>query len=99
MDDTPSVDLTERIRWEIPVVGYSASAVEPNPFLLTGDLSVVTVTATDTGTAFEWAQYFDSADVAAAVRSFDQGLVDMAERLIARFGGELSEQWAQGSAG
>lgn len=99
VDDTPSVDLTERIRWEIPVVGYSASVVEPNPFLLTGDLSVVTVTATDTGTAFEWAQYFDSADVAAAVRSFDQGLVDMAERLIARFGGELSEQWAQGSAG
>ena len=97
LDDTPAIDLTERIRWEIPRVGYSASAVEPNPFLLTDDLSVVTVSPTDTGTAFGWAQYFHSAGLDAAVQSFDQGLADMAERLIAKFGGDLSEHWAQES--
>src|SRR5262245_47169099 len=55
-DETASVDLTEWIRWHIPQVGYSASAVEPNPFQLTDDLSVVTVTATDAGTVFDWVQ-------------------------------------------
>jgi polyketide cyclase/dehydrase/lipid transport protein len=94
-DATPSMDLTERIRWYIPRVGYSASATEPNPFQLTNDLSIVTVGPADGGTVFEWAQYFDSPDLPAAVQSFDQGLVDIAERLIARFGGDLKVHWAQ----
>lgn len=94
-DETASIDLTERIRWHIPQIGYSASAAEPNPFQLTDDLSVVTVSPTDAGTVFEWAQYFNSPDLPAAVRSFDQGLVDIAEHLIARFGGQLREHWAR----
>jgi len=94
-EETPAVDLTEQIHWEIPRLGYSTSAVEPNPFLLTDDLSVVTVSVTDTGTLVEWAQYFNSTDVATAIQSFDQGLVDIAERLVATFGGEVRRHWAQ----
>jgi hypothetical protein len=94
-DQTPSIDLTERIRWYIPQVGYCASAVEPNPFQLTDDLSIVTVGQTDAGTVFEWAQHFNGEDLAIAVQSFDQGLVDIAQRLIARFSGDLREHWAQ----
>jgi hypothetical protein len=94
-DETPSIDLTERIRWYVPQVGYCASAAESNPFGLTEDLSVVTVMPAEGGTVFEWAQYFNNEDLATAVQSFDEGLVDMAQRLIARFGGELREHWAQ----
>jgi Polyketide cyclase / dehydrase and lipid transport len=69
MGEMPAVDLTERIRWQIPQVGYATSAVEPNAFGLADDLSVVTVTAIDTGTRFEWSGYFNSADLAAAIAS------------------------------
>jgi hypothetical protein len=88
------VDLTERIRWEVPNVGYATSATEPNPFLLTNDLGIVTVTAEGTGTVFEWRQYYDSPHLATATASFQQGLADIGERLVGQFGGEIVEHWS-----
>jgi carbon monoxide dehydrogenase subunit G len=97
-DQTPALELTQQIRWEIPGVGYSASTVEPNGFLLTDDLGVVTVKADGAGTVVEWAQYYHSSELAAAIASFDEGLTDIAQQLVARFGGQVTKQWAQDSS-
>src|SRR5690606_25263152 len=87
--------LPIRIRWCIPQVGYSASAIEPNAFGIVDDLAIVTVTPTDGGTVFEWEQRYNAADLAMAVGSFEHGLSDIAEQLIARLGGKMHVNWAQ----
>jgi uncharacterized protein YndB with AHSA1/START domain len=99
MGEMPAVELAERIRWQIPQVGYATSAVEPNPFGLADDLSVVTVEEIDTGTRFEWSGYFHSDDLAAAVASFDEGFADIEQRLVARFGGSVVRHWTQADPG
>jgi hypothetical protein len=66
----------------------------PNEFLLTDDLSVVTVSSDGAGMALEWTQYYNSNELVAAIQSFNEGLTDMAEQLVARFGGRVMAQWA-----
>lgn len=88
--------LRERIVWEAPGVGYATSAEPGNDFGLEQTLSLVTVTATPTGTRFSWDEHYDSADLPASRASYDDGFADMAERLIARFGGRLVERFLDG---
>jgi uncharacterized protein YndB with AHSA1/START domain len=89
--------LRELIRWEAPDVGYSTSADTPNDFGLANDLSIVTVAAAPEGrTLFTWEQHYDHADLPAMRASFDQGIVDIAERLVARFGGRVLERHVDG---
>ena len=43
-----------------------------------------------------WEQYYDAADLDMNKAVFDQALADIAERLIARFGGRLVERYVDG---
>jgi Polyketide cyclase / dehydrase and lipid transport len=88
--------LRERIRWEAPDVGYSTSAEEPNEFGLANDLSIVTVAPAAQGTLFTWEQYYDHPDLPAMRAGFDQGVVDIGQRLIAAFGGRILERYVDG---
>lgn len=88
--------LRELIRWQTPSVGYSASAEEPNEFGLSNDLSIVTVVATPRGTMFTWEQHYDHPDLPAMRAGFDQGLADVGQRLVARFGGHVVERYIDG---
>ena len=89
---TQGVVLRERIRWEKPAVGYSTSADVPNDFGLINDLSIVTVAPASEGTRFTWEQYYDHPDLPAMLASFDEGIVDIGQRLVARFGGRVVER-------
>jgi hypothetical protein len=88
--------LKEIIRWEAPNVGYATSAAEPNDFGLVNDLSIVTVAAAPDGTLATWEQYYDHPDLPAMRANFDQGIVDIGERLVARFGGRILERFVDG---
>ena len=86
---TPGIVLRELIRWEEPGVGYSTSADVPNEFGLINDLSIVTVVDAPKGTLFTWEQHYDHPDLSAMRAGFDEGLLDIGQRLVARFGGRL----------
>jgi hypothetical protein len=88
--------LRERIRWEAANAGYATSAEPDNAFGLSNSLSLVTVTAAPTGTMFTWEEYYDNADLPTARASFDDGIADIAARLIARFGGRIVERYVDG---
>jgi hypothetical protein len=88
--------LREQIRWEQANVGYATSAEPGNAFGLSNSLSLVTVRPAADGALFTWEEYYDSADLAAARASFDDGIADIATRLIARFGGRLVERYVDG---
>ena len=83
--------LRELIRWEATRQGYSASADVPNDFGLTNDLSLVTVAQAPEGTLFTWEQYYDHPDLPVMRAGFDEGIADIGERLVARFGGQIVE--------
>ena len=93
-DAADGLVLRERIRWEAPNVGYSTSAEEPNDFMLSNDLSLVTVSAAQEGTIFSWEQYYDHPELAIMRAGFDDGITDIGERLIARFGGRVVEHYS-----
>lgn len=85
--------LRERILWEEENAGYATSAEPDNAFGLANSLSLVTVAPIAAETHLRWEEYYDSADVPAARASFDDGLADIAERLVARFGGRIIERY------
>lgn len=92
----PGPVLREQIQWEAANVGY-ATTVEPgNTFGLTNSLSLVRVQPTPEGTLLTWEEYYDNPDLPAARASYDDGLADIAERLIARFGGRVLERYVDG---
>lgn len=93
---TNGMVLRELIRWEAPNVGYATSAEVPNDFGLTNDLGIVTVVAAPQGTTFTWEQYYDHSDLPAVRSSFDEGIADIGERLIQRFGGRVVERYVDG---
>lgn len=93
---TEGIVLREIIRWEAPNVGYSTSADPANEFGLTNDLSLVTVVATPQGTMFTWEQYYDHPDLPAMRTSFDEGIADIGQRLVNRFGGRVVERHIDG---
>jgi hypothetical protein len=90
---TDGIVLRELIRWEAPNVGYSTSAETPNDFGLLNDLSIVTVTAAPGGTRFTWEQYYDHPDLPTMRASVGEGIADIGQRLVARFGGRVVEQY------
>lgn len=88
--------LREQIRWEAASVGYATSAEPENAFGLSNSLSLVTVKPAPAGTLLSWQEYYDSADLPSARASFDDGIADIATRLIARFGGRVVERYLDG---
>jgi uncharacterized protein (TIGR02246 family) len=82
------------MRWYEPGQGYASSGLPGNAFGLSDDLNLVTLQPASRGTLLTWDEYFHAEDVSAMRASFDQALVDIADRLIARFGGRLIERFA-----
>ncbi len=88
--------LREQVRWYAPGLGYATSAEAGNAFGLENDLSLVTVEADGAESLFTWDQHYDiDIKMLDEMRtSFDEGLTDIGERLIRRFGGEIIERCA-----
>jgi hypothetical protein len=92
----PGPVLREQIRWEADNFGYATSAEPGNAFGLSNSLSLVTVRPASAGTLMTWEEYYDSADLPVARASFDDGIADIAARLVARFGGRVVERYVDG---
>jgi ketosteroid isomerase-like protein len=82
------------MRWYQPGRGYASSGVPGNAFGVSDDLNLVTLQPASGGTLLTWDDYFEAQDVDTMRGSFDRALVDIADRLIARFGGRLIERFA-----
>jgi hypothetical protein len=85
--------LRERITWEAENVGYATSADSANDFGLENSVELVTLASAPAGVLLTWDEYYDSADLAAARASFNDGLSDLGRRLVDRFGGRIVEQY------
>jgi hypothetical protein len=97
MPDAPNgMRLVENIRWHSPRVGYATSASQPNDFALENDLSLVTVAPRTEGVVVTWEQYYDHPDLPGMRAGFGQGLEDIGQHLVARFGGRITEQFVDG---
>ncbi len=90
----PGIVDRNLMRWYEPGRGYASSSVLGNAFGLSDDLNLVLLQPASGGTLLTWDEYFEARDVDAMRTSFDQALVDIADRLIARFGGRLIERFA-----
>ncbi len=85
--------VRERVRWYALGRGYATSAEPGNGFGLENDLGLVTVEPDGTGTLFTWDQHYDCEMLDELRASFNEGLADIANRLIQRFGGEVVERY------
>lgn len=84
------------VRWYEPNVGYASSAQGDSAFGMTEDLNLVTVERSGEGTVVTMEEYYQAADLAMMRAEFDDAFVDIAERLIARFGGDVIERTVDG---
>jgi len=80
------------MRWYEPGVGYASSG-KNSAFGLIDDVNLVTLDPAPAGTLLTWDEYFDAPDLGATRAAFDDALADIAERLVARFGGKLRERF------
>lgn len=88
--------MRERVRWEATNMGYATMGDPGNPFGLQDNVELVTVAPASGGTMLTWDEYYNNADLPAARASFDDGLSDIAARLMARFGGRVVERFVDG---
>jgi len=91
--DAEGLVLREHIRWEVPNVGYSTSRggwehVRPRERRVGCERE-----SADERDAVRVDQYYDHANLAGMRASFDAGLVDMGDRLVARFGGRFVRRY------
>jgi carbon monoxide dehydrogenase subunit G len=85
------------VRWYERNVGYASSAQGNNAFGVINDLNLVTVEATAGGTIVTWDEYYEAVDLLMMRAEYDNAFADIAERLIARFGGHVIERTVCGS--
>jgi hypothetical protein len=84
------------IRWYEPNVGYASTAQADNVFGLTNDLNFISAEPSAEGTLVTWEEYYEAADLAMMRAEYDAAFADIAERLIARFGGRVVERTVDG---
>ena len=84
------------VRWYEQNVGYASSAEGNNAFGVTDDVNLVTVERSGDATIVTWEEYYEAADVAMMRAEYDDAFADIAERLIARFGGQVIERTVDG---
>ncbi len=89
-----SITHREAIRWFESGHGYAASPDINNAFGLREALNILTVDPHPDGTLLTWDEYFNAEDVEFTRTAYDQAFSDIAERLIARFGGRVVERYA-----
>jgi len=92
----PGIADRNVMRWYEPAAGYASSGKD-SAFGLIDDLNLVTIEPSLAGTLLTWDEYFDADDLAGMRVSFDQAMADIAERLVARFGGRLRERFVEGN--
>jgi carbon monoxide dehydrogenase subunit G len=84
------------VRWFERNVGYASSARAGNAFGVTDDLNLVTLERSGDGTTVSWEEYYEAGDLAMMRAEYDDAFADIAERLIARFGGQVIERTVDG---
>lgn len=84
------------VRWYEQNVGYASSAQGDNAFGVTEDLNLVTLETLEDGTIVTWEEYYEAADISMMRAEYDDAFADIAERLIARFGGHVIEKTIDG---
>ena len=84
------------VRWYEPHVGYASSAQSDNAFGVTSDLNLVSAEPSRHGTIVTWDEYYEAADLPMMRAEYDDAFADIAERLIARFGGHVIERTVDG---
>ncbi len=84
----------ENVRWFESGRGYASSPDADNVFGLRDALNVVTVDAHPNGAVVTWDEFFNAQDVEFNRTAYDQAFADIADRLIARFGGRVLERYA-----
>ena len=77
-------------------LGYATSAEPGNAYGLSNSLSLVSVRPAAGGTLMTWEEYYDSTDLPVARASFDDGIADIASRLVAKFEGRVVERYLDG---
>ncbi len=90
-----SVVHREIMRWYEPNRGYASTAEEPNTIGQTNSLALMTLGATEGGTRMTYDMHYDAVALDETKAGIDQALVDIGERLIARFGGRVAERYVQ----
>lgn len=91
----PGVAHREVVRWFEPERGYASLSAEPNDFGLRSSLTLVSLESSGPSTTLVWSQYYDSPDVAPTRSAFDEALADIANRLVARFGGRITQRFVE----
>jgi carbon monoxide dehydrogenase subunit G len=84
------------VRWYERNVGYASSAQGDNAFGVSEDLILVTVERSGNETIVSWEEYYEAADLPMMRAEYDDAFADIAQRLIARFGGEVIERTIDG---
>jgi carbon monoxide dehydrogenase subunit G len=85
------------VRWHEPNRGWASVDAEPNDFGTKNSLHLVTVSPSQVGTLVNWQAHYDAVELEMNRRELDRALADIAERLIARFGGHVIERYVEGS--
>jgi hypothetical protein len=84
------------VRWYAPNVGYASRTLPGNVFGVTNDLNLVVSEPSGEGTIVTWEEYYEAADLPMMRAEYDDAFADIAERLIARFGGRVIERTVDG---
>ena len=83
------------IRWYERERGWASVDEEPNAFGLTDSLTLVTLERSDPSVVMTWSQYYDAPDLDMMKAHLDEALADIAENLVARFGGRLTDRYVE----
>ena len=78
------------VKWYEPNRGYLSVEVEGG-----NTVARMTLDPIPEGTRIGYDMHFDAEDLAAAKAAIDDALVDIAENLIARFGGRVTERYVE----
>jgi hypothetical protein len=82
------------MKWYEPNRGYLSVEVEGDAGT-EGAVAFTTLDPTPSGTRIDYEMYYDSQDLEAMKAALDDVFVDMADRLIARFGGRLVDRYVE----
>lgn len=82
------------MRWYEPERGYLSVEVEGNTGT-EGAVAFTTLEPTSAGTRIDYEMYYDSQDLETMKAHLDEVFVDMADKLIARFGGRVLDRYVE----
>jgi Polyketide cyclase / dehydrase and lipid transport len=93
-EGSPGAVSRDVMRWYEPHRGYLSVEVEGDAGT-EGAVAFMTLDPTSEGTRVNYEMYFDAEDLDTTKAQLDEVNVDMAERLIGRFGGRVIERYVE----